>query len=79
MSSESTSLQITIWISPENVPKYFETLRPLYEKIIAEPECTFFEYYEDPEEPGRISWVENWYVIRSFYYLISRISLAMEE
>ncbi|EED12005.1 hypothetical protein TSTA_000770 [Talaromyces stipitatus ATCC 10500] len=60
MSSESISLQVTVWISPGNVPKFFEALRPVYEKVIAEPECTFFEYYEDPEEPGRISWVENW-------------------
>ena len=60
MSSEGISLQVTIWISPENVPKFFEALLPVYEKVIAEPECTFFEYYEDPAEPGKISWVENW-------------------
>jgi hypothetical protein len=60
MSSEGISLQVTIWIGPENVPKFFEALLPVYEKVIAEPECTFFEYYEDPAEPGKISWVENW-------------------
>ncbi|KAH8696492.1 hypothetical protein BGW36DRAFT_296760 [Talaromyces proteolyticus] len=60
MSSEGVSLQVTIYISPENVPKFFEAFRPTYEKVIQEPECTFFEVYEDPAEPGVISWVENW-------------------
>lgn len=63
MSSEGISLQVTIWLSPENVPKFFEALLPVYEKVIAEPECTFFEYYEDPAEPGKISWVENWWAV----------------
>lgn len=79
MSSESISLQVTVWISPENVPKFFEALRPVYEKVIAEPECTFFEYYEDPEEPGRISWVENWYAILSLHYLLLRMTSAIED
>lgn len=62
MSSERVSLQVTIWISPDNVQRFFDELRPVYDKVIAEPQCTFFEVYEDPEVPGQISWVENWSV-----------------
>jgi quinol monooxygenase YgiN len=60
MSSNNISLQITVHISPENVVPFFEAFRPAYEKVIQEPECTFFELYQDPASPGQISWVENW-------------------
>ena len=79
MSSEGISLQVTIWISPENVPKFFEALRPVYEKVIAESECTFFEIYEDPADPGRISWVENWYVVVLLFYSTSCSSMKNHE
>ncbi|QKX61756.1 uncharacterized protein TRUGW13939_08912 [Talaromyces rugulosus] len=54
------SLQVTVTIAPENVPKFFELFKPVYEKVIEEPECTFFEVYISPENPGVLSWVENW-------------------
>ncbi|CRG89204.1 hypothetical protein PISL3812_06240 [Talaromyces islandicus] len=54
------SLQVTITIAPENVPKFLEAFKPAYDKVTAEPECTFFELYQSPESPGVISWVENW-------------------
>lgn len=54
------SLQVTITIAPENVPKFLEAFKPAYDKVTAEPECTFFEVYQSPENPGVLSWVENW-------------------
>ncbi|PYI24092.1 hypothetical protein BO99DRAFT_418775 [Aspergillus violaceofuscus CBS 115571] len=54
------SLHITIHIDPESLPKFWEAFQPVYENVIAEPECTFFEVYQSPEEPGTLSWVENW-------------------
>ncbi|KAL3455672.1 hypothetical protein BJX64DRAFT_297366 [Aspergillus heterothallicus] len=59
-SSPGLSLQVTIFIDPENVPKFFEAFLPAYEKVTAEPECTFFEVYQSLENPGELSWVENW-------------------
>ena len=59
-SSPGISLHVTVFISEENVDKFFEACRPVFDKIIAEPECTFFEIYQSPENPGEISWVENW-------------------
>ncbi|PWY75204.1 hypothetical protein BO94DRAFT_524009 [Aspergillus sclerotioniger CBS 115572] len=58
--SEGFSLHITIHINPSDLPKFWEAFRPVYEKVIGEPECTFFEVYQSPEEPGTLSWVENW-------------------
>ncbi|OJJ32194.1 hypothetical protein ASPWEDRAFT_53881 [Aspergillus wentii DTO 134E9] len=59
-SSHGISLQVTIFIKPEDLPKFWESFMPVYNKVIAEPECTFFEVYQSPEEPGTLSWVENW-------------------
>ena len=59
------SLHITIYISPDDLPKFWEAFQPVYDKVIAEPECTFFEVYQSPEDPGTLSWVENWYVVIS--------------
>lgn len=59
-STERLSLHMTVYISPENVEKFWEAFKPLYDHVIAEPECTFFEVYQSAEDPGTISWVENW-------------------
>ncbi|KAE8160224.1 hypothetical protein BDV40DRAFT_302535 [Aspergillus tamarii] len=58
--SESISLQVTIHLNPEDLPKFWTAMKPAYEAVIAEPECTFFELYQEPDSPGTISWVENW-------------------
>ncbi|XHG02352.1 hypothetical protein AWENTII_005708 [Aspergillus wentii] len=55
-SSHGISLQVTIFIKPEDLPKFWESFMPVYNKVIAEPECTFFEVYQSPEEPGTLSW-----------------------
>ncbi|KAF4952294.1 hypothetical protein FSARC_12682 [Fusarium sarcochroum] len=59
-TSTSISLHVTVYLKPEDVPKFFEYFRPVYDKVVAEPECTFFEVYQSQEDPGTIRWVENW-------------------
>lgn len=56
----SFSLQVTVYFKPEDVPKFYEAMKPVFEKVTAEPECLYFEMFEDPSEPGKISWIENW-------------------
>jgi len=60
------SLQVTVYISPDNVPKFFEAFKPIFEVVSAEAECLFFEVYQDSEDQGTISWVENWSVYFEF-------------
>jgi quinol monooxygenase YgiN len=60
-STPGISLHVTIYIDPSNVEKFFEHMKPVYDAVVAEPECRFFEIYQDPKEPGTLSWVENWY------------------
>ncbi|KAK0613995.1 hypothetical protein B0T14DRAFT_499363 [Immersiella caudata] len=58
--ASGTSLHVTIYIAPESVDKFFEHFKPVYDRVIAEPKCRFFEVYQSSEDPGTISWVEDW-------------------
>jgi len=60
MALEQLSLQVDIWIDPSNVDKFFEAMRPIFDKVTAEPECVYFEIFQDPDDLGHLSWVENW-------------------
>ncbi|KAE8145416.1 hypothetical protein BDV25DRAFT_133810 [Aspergillus avenaceus] len=60
VSFQGISLHVTIHINPDNLEKFWELFKPVYDKVIDEPECTFFEVYQSSEEPGTLSWVENW-------------------
>lgn len=59
-SANGFSLHVTVYIAPEDVPKFMEAYKPVFDMVIGEPECVFFEVYQSPEDPGTISWVENW-------------------
>lgn len=54
------SLHVTVHVAPRDVDRFFAAFKPVFNKIIAEPECLMFEVYRDPREPGKISWVEDW-------------------
>ncbi|KAF6804160.1 C6 finger domain-containing protein [Colletotrichum musicola] len=55
-----TAFYITIYVAPENVEKFLEESKSVFEKIKAEPGLVFFEMYQAAGEPGTISWVEKW-------------------
>lgn len=54
------SLHVSVEIAPENVPKFLDYFKPVYDLVAAEPECLFFEVYQSADNPGKIHWVENW-------------------
>ncbi|KAE8420995.1 hypothetical protein BDV36DRAFT_292670 [Aspergillus pseudocaelatus] len=71
--SESLSLQVTIHLNPEDLPKFWIAMKPAYEAVIAEPECTFFELYQEPDSPGTISsaskeWLIGVQLKRPYYH-----------
>lgn len=63
------SLHVTVHIAPENVDKFLVAFKAIFDLVAAEPECLFFEVYRSVEEPGKISWVENWYDITHYIRL----------
>ena len=54
------SLHVSVTVAPENAEKFLAALRPCLDAVIKEPECIFFEVYQDPEKSGRFKWVEDW-------------------
>ncbi|KAI5361661.1 Putative antibiotic biosynthesis monooxygenase domain-containing protein [Septoria linicola] len=54
------SLHVTVHVAEDNLPAFFEAMKPVFDRVAAEPECLYFEIFQDPAEPGKISWVENW-------------------
>lgn len=54
------SLHVTLHIDPAQLDAFFEAFKPAYDAVTAEPECIFFEMYQDPNVPGKIRLVENW-------------------
>lgn len=53
--------QATATVKPDDVGAFLKELRPIFEKVTAEPECISFEVYQSTENPGVIHLVENWY------------------
>jgi quinol monooxygenase YgiN len=62
-NSQGISLQITVHIAAENLSKFREAFKPVYDNVIMEPDCTYFEVFHSHEEPGTLSWIENWFAL----------------
>ncbi|KAF2736500.1 hypothetical protein EJ04DRAFT_511002 [Polyplosphaeria fusca] len=56
----SISLHVKLTVAPESVDKFLEALKPAYDAVIAEPKCTFFEVFQNPNAPGEFKFIENW-------------------
>ena len=54
------NLHLTITVAPENAQVFLSHFKPVFDAVTAEPECTYFEVFRDPSEPGTFLVVENW-------------------
>lgn len=52
--------QITVFIDPEKVDEFFKMFDAMLPKLKARPELLFFAVFTSPEEPGKITWIEQW-------------------
>ncbi|KAL8726193.1 MAG: hypothetical protein Q9166_006866 [cf. Caloplaca sp. 2 TL-2023] len=59
-TNRAMSLHVSIYISPVNRNAFLEAFKPCFEAVVAEPECTYFELFNDPDDEGHLAWVENW-------------------
>ncbi|KAG4435184.1 hypothetical protein IFR05_009323 [Cadophora sp. M221] len=41
---------VTIHVAPSDIEKFKEAHRPIWKKCSEEPECLFFDVFQDPEE-----------------------------
>lgn len=58
--STGFSLHVTITVDPANIAAFLAAFRPVYEAVVAEPDCTYFEVFHSIDEPGVFRFVENW-------------------
>ena len=54
------SLHLTITVAPEKSEEFLSHFKPIFDEVTAEPECTYFEVFQDPSQPGTFQIVENW-------------------
>jgi quinol monooxygenase YgiN len=60
MALETSSLHVDIWVDPTKLTLFLAEFQKVFDLVTAEPECSFFEVFQDPDEPGHLRWVENW-------------------
>ena len=53
------SSHTSVFINPDKLDEFWEAFTPFFETSPAKPECLYFEVFEDPSVPGKISWVVN--------------------
>lgn len=71
----SVSLHVSITVAPENAQKLLELFQPCYDAVTAQPECVFFEVFQDPDTPGKFRFVENWNASREWIYDVGDFEL----
>ncbi|KIV89211.1 hypothetical protein PV10_08798 [Exophiala mesophila] len=60
LTSSGIVLSVKVWIPVEKHEDFFHLMRPVYDAVVAEPECRFFVITKNPQEPEAISWFEGW-------------------
>ena len=48
-------LTVKVWISPSDLSEFFTLFRPVYDAVVAEPECLYFVLGQNPQVPGEVS------------------------
>ena len=65
-----TSLHVTVTVAPENIDKFLAAFKACFDAVTAEPECTYFEVFQDSDTPGRFKWVENWSKDKEWFFKV---------
>lgn len=53
-------LNVQVFISPERIDEFWALFKPVYDKVVAEPECRYFVVGHDANDPTCLSWTEGW-------------------
>ncbi len=60
MANKQLTLFVEFRVDPKDIPAFKEAHRPVWAACAAEPECLFFDVFQDPEVLGRFKFVEVW-------------------
>lgn len=53
-------LQVKVTFDPKDRNTFLEHFKPVYDRVLAEPECGYFLVGENIQEPGTFRWTEGW-------------------
>lgn len=53
-------LQVEVAVDPKDADTFLEHFRPIFKTVLAEPECAYFLFSQDLQEPGVFRWTEGW-------------------
>jgi hypothetical protein len=70
------SLHVHITVAPENAELFLSHLKPCYDVVSAEPECIFFEVFQNPAAPGDFKFVETWNASPEWFQTVCQIQLC---
>jgi hypothetical protein len=70
------SLHVHITVAPENVDLFLSHLKPCYDVVSAEPECIYFEVFQNPAVPGEFKFVENWNASPEWFQIVRQCWLC---
>ncbi|KAI1343454.1 hypothetical protein F5Y15DRAFT_412242 [Xylariaceae sp. FL0016] len=61
------TLFVTFYVQPSEIEAWKAAHRPVWAACAAEPECLFFDVFEDPSQPGKLRLVEVWNATREWF------------
>lgn len=66
-SQKQTTLFVTFHIKPDRIDEFKAAHRPVWAACAEEPECLFFDVFQDPKQPGLFRFVEVWSKSREWF------------
>lgn len=64
---KNLTLFVTFHIKPDQIEQWKAAHRPVWAACAAEPECIYFEVFENPSKPGQMRLVEVWNESREWF------------
>lgn len=65
--TKQCTLFVTFHIKPDRIEEFKAAHRPVWAACAAEPECLFFDVFQDPARPGVFRFVEVWAESREWF------------
>jgi quinol monooxygenase YgiN len=65
--AKQLTLIVNIRVKPEDAEKLVDAHRPIWASCANEPECLFFDVFQDPEDKGKFRFIEVWSKSRKWF------------
>ncbi|KAL6243360.1 hypothetical protein RBB50_009912 [Rhinocladiella similis] len=66
-NQKQLTLFVDFYVHPDRIEDWKAAHRPVWKACGNEPECLFFDVFQDPEDPGHFRLVEIWGADREWF------------